>query len=180
MDSGLEPSQPGEHEHRQVLCSFLSDPDNSPKTGEASPSDADLSPTILSPIVPRKISESLVTDINTQMSLIERSEDLHINDERTSFWDVINSDLQTEHDHGDGISGGRKVLKASRQSDASSALTANISSEEESKMKVFDAALASTDFNFRIFGSEGGAVITFSATDSKNGGEIVETANAAL
>ena len=170
-------SQQSSVNHCQML-NFLSDTDNSPKTDDAIPSDADQSPTILSPIGPQKVVDSLL-DVNTQASLIQRSEDLHI-DDRTTFWDVINDDLQDERDHGDGVIGGRKVLKANRQSDASSTLTANISSEEESKVKVFDAALASTDFNFRIFGTDGPDVITFNATEAAANEETIETSSSAL
>ena len=156
--------QPPDYSRRRVLQTLLSDCDDQYKSNDQSPTSG--SPTLLSPVVSNSaVSESILTDVNTQMSLVEQSADLHLDDnaEQLSFWNVLSDDI----DQGDGVIGGRKALKASRQSDASSTLNATMNSEEENRQSVFDAALASTatDFSFNMFGSDTPEVITFSGKE---------------
>ena len=152
---------------QRVFKTLLSDCDDHYTSNDQSPTNG--SPTLLSPVVSNTtVAESILSDVNTQMSLVQQSADLHLDDhaERLSFWNV----LQDDPEHGDGLVGGRKALKASRRSDASSTLNATMNSEAESRQHVFDAALASSasDFSFNMLSSETPQIITFSGKERKD------------
>lgn len=116
-----------------------------------SPSESPLtSPALLSPDNPPPHSEFV--DCNTQMSVVDHTASLHLDDQNT-LWNV-NIGSNSDDDDGD-VS--RKALKAHRSSDAAS--TSNNNNVEDEKLdKGFEIELATSNvsqpFIFNKFGTD--------------------------
>ena len=170
----------GNSSHRQFHGLLADDG----KSNHASPAAG--SPTFLSPDISTTTVNDSIFDMNTQLSLCEKSEDLHIHDNSTfydehgentvdpSLWEAVRDDVSPE----DGS--GRKALKVSRTDDA-----LNSANNEEDEPKVFDAGLATSltngaNFTFGNLGSASGTatVFTFGGNESTavtNGGDLLST-----